>query len=282
MAKPRRTPLSNDRRLVCDVVAIAQKTPFAPVVRTIDVGELHALRKRIRPRISWQVILMRAYAIVAESVPELRQIYVPLPYPHLYEHPESVCLLTIAREHEGRERLFFARFNQPENYSLAYLQEQFENYRRQPVETIKQLRHQVLFAKMPWWVRQIGWKLMTHWMPKGRAKLMGTFGMSLSSFRGTKGVYHLGPCTTILGYDQFCSRGQAHITLTFDHRVLDGKPAVDVLERLRRVLLGRVRREMIEMVGSDEPSLRLRTETAEPTADAETVADAGNEVRKLA
>ena len=252
--KSHRLPLTNDRRLVCDLVAIAQKTPFAPISRTIDVSALQALRKKIRPRLPWQVILMRAYGMVSQQFPVLRQIYVPLPYPHIYQHHESVCLLTVGREYQGVNRLFFARFNQPENHSLASLLEQLEIYRRRPVEEIQQLRHQVRFAKFPWWIRQMGWKLMTHWMPKGRAKLMGTFGMSLSGFRDTKGLYHLGPCTTILGYDQFCPRGNAHITLTFDHRILDGKPAVDVMEALRVTLHGPILDELQRMAADPSPS----------------------------
>ena len=84
MQERRRIPLSNERRLVNDLIAIARNTPFAPLSRTIDVTQLRTLRQKMRPRLPWQIILMRAYALVAKRHPELRQIYVPLPVsPHL-------------------------------------------------------------------------------------------------------------------------------------------------------------------------------------------------------
>lgn len=244
MARGKSVSMTNDRRLVCDVIAIARQMPIAPIERTIELAELVHLKRMARPRISWPVLMMRAYAIVARDNPLLRRVYVGLPRQHYYEHPENVCVLTISREVDGREQLIFARFNQPENYSLAQLQEQFDNYRRLPARQIKHFRHQIRFSKMPWLVRRFGWSLLTRWMPASRAKLMGTFGMSLSGFRNTLGTWHLGPCTTTLGYDQFCIKGNARLTLTFDHRVLDGKPAVDVLESLRAVLQGQMCAEL--------------------------------------
>lgn len=244
MASGKSISMTHDRRLVCDLIEIARRMPIAPIERTVELSALVKLRRLARPRISWQVLMMRAYALVARDNPLLRRHYVALPRQHYYEHPESVCVLTIGREVNGKEQLIFARFNQPENCSLAQLQEQFDNYRSLPHDQIKHFRHQVRFSKMPWIVRRLGWHLLTHWMPASRAKLMGTFGMSLSGFRDTYGTWHLGPCTTTLGYDQFCSKGNARLTLTFDHRVLDGKPAFDVLEALRAVLQGQICEEL--------------------------------------
>jgi hypothetical protein len=240
MARGKTVPMTNDRRLVCDVIDVARKMPIVPVERTMDLSELVRLRRLARPKITWPVIFMRAYAVVARDNPLLRRIYVPLPRQYYYEHPESVCLLTISRKIEGREQLVFARFSQPENCSLAELQARFDDVRRRPLRDLKQMRHQIRFSNMPWLVRKLGWSLMTNWMPASRAKQMGTFGMSPSSIRDTHGTWHLGPCTTILGYEQFINNGLARITLTFDHRVVDGKPAADVLEALRVVLLGQM------------------------------------------
>jgi hypothetical protein len=239
--------------------------PMAPLERTIDVLDVGRLRRRGRPKISWPVIMMRAYGLVARDNPVLRRIYVPLPKQHYYEHPESVCLLTISRQINGHECLLFARFTQPENRSLVQLQQKFDDYRRLPLEQIKQLRHQMRFARMPWFVRKAGWSLMTGWMPRARAKLMGTFGMSLSGLRDTHGSFHLGPCTSILGYDQICSNGSARLTLTFDHRVLDGKPAADVLESLRRVLHTQIRAELQGLVVPPQSSVGNQL-TAPPIA----------------
>jgi len=247
-----RIPLTNDRRLVCDIIDIARKIPTAPVHCEIDVTELKQLRRQTSEAISWQVIMMRAFALLSREMPKLRQLYAPWPRPHIYQHPESVCLLTVAREHQGQERLFFARFCQPENLSLIQLQAQFDHYRKAPINEIRQLKHQLRFARMPWLIRKIGWTLLTHVMPGSRARQMGTFGMSLSGFRQVRGSYHLSPCTSTLGYDQLCRKGKAYVTLTFDHRILDGKPAVDVLGRLADVLKNQVTAEF-RMIATQKP-----------------------------
>ncbi len=256
-------PLPADRRLVCDVIEIARKMPTAPLSCEYDVTEIKRLRRLAPVKLSWQVIMMRAYALASRDIPELRQVYAPLPWPRIYQHSESVCMLTVAREHEGREALFFARFCQPENRSLVQLQESFDHYRRAPLSEIRQLKHQMRFARMPWLIRKLGWTVLTHLMPASRARQMGTFGLSLSSYRNVKGVCHLGPCTTTLGYDQLCRKGKAYATLTFDHRILDGKPAVDVLEHLGNVLKNQVTAEMRMLVkqnpdkGKEREQVRL-------------------------
>jgi hypothetical protein len=82
---------------------------------------------------------------------------------------------------------------------------------------------------------------------------MGTFGMSLSGFNQTFGNCHLGPNTTILGVDPTPRQGIARTLLTFDHRVLDGKPVIDLISQLYRQLLGPIRLEM-EALGNASPA----------------------------
>ncbi len=247
MARGKNIPMTGQRSIVCDLTDIARRAPLVPIQRKIDVSDLRDWRSRVRPRISWQVIMMRAYALTSMQNPVLRQSYVPFPWPHFYQHHESVCLLMVQRQVEGVDRLMFARFARPEYYSLLQLQEIFNELRRRPIDQIRQLQHQVWFARLPWLIRKVAWRLMTDWLPARRATHMGTFGMSLSTLRGTHGTFHLGPCSTILGYDQLCRDGTARITLTFDHRILDGKPAMDALDSFRKHLQTTIRNELRDL-----------------------------------
>ena len=106
----KRIALSNGRKLVSDVIEIANKMPLAAFARQLDLAELNRVRLRTRPRIAWDVVMMRAYGIICRRRPELRQMLVKYPWRHLYQAEEIVCSLTMAREHLGEERLFFARF----------------------------------------------------------------------------------------------------------------------------------------------------------------------------
>ncbi len=204
-------------------------------------------------------MMMKAYGIVAARNPQLRQMYVGCPWPHLYEHGQSVCMLTVAREYRGEERLFFARFSQPNLQSLVQLQEQYEHFRRAPVESIPQFLHQIRFAAAPGFLRRLGWWTMFNLWPQKRATHVGTFGMSLSRFKEATGSFHLGPNTSVLGIDGHPRSGQSRILLTFDHRVLDGKPATDVMEDLKKALQTAITNETkreLRSIGLDPDEIR--------------------------
>ena len=239
--------LSPGRALVSDIVTIANKMPMAPVIRTLDLSELDKLRRQVRPRISWTIIMMKAYANIAKDNPVLRQIFASFPFPYIYEHPHNVCMATITREVENEPVLFFARFNRPEEFDLISLQQKYERLRRTDLSEIKQFRHQTRFAKCPFFIRKILWGILNKAWPSARAKQLGTFGMSLSGFGEAHGYFHLGPSTTVLGYELFPKNGQCRISITFDHRLIDGKPVVDVIENLHKELLGSVKEELARL-----------------------------------
>jgi pyruvate/2-oxoglutarate dehydrogenase complex dihydrolipoamide acyltransferase (E2) component len=86
---------------------------------------------------------------------------------------------------------------------------------------------------------------MSNLWPAKRASHMGTFGMSLSGFDDVAfASYHLGPNSTILGVDVVARGGKSSVLLTFDHRILDGKPVMDILKDLERNLRGPILEEV--------------------------------------
>lgn len=236
MGKGKIRRLRNERRLISDLLWMGQRMPLAGLQRELDLGLLNLYRMKTRPRISWDVLMMRAYGLISKEYPVLRQAYTRLPWPHLYEHDHSVCMLTIAREFRGRERLFFARFANPERFNLRQLQEKYDHYRTAEIESIRQFRHQIRFARVPLPLRRLAWWTLYNAWPRKRASHMGTFGMSLSVYKNALGTQHLGPSTTTLGVDPHPRNGQCRLLLTFDHRVMDGKPACEIFEHLRRKL----------------------------------------------
>ncbi len=241
--------LSNGRRLVDDVIRVAQKTPLASFRRDLDLSELVKLRNQIRPRISWNVLFMKAYAIVSVDNPVLRTAYASLPWPYLYEHDETVCILTVSKEHENENRLLFARITRPEIFTLLELQEKFDYFRRCDLNEVRQFRHQVFFAKFPSWIRRLVWATIFKAFPRRRLKNMGTFGMTLSGYGETKGTGNvLGPATSTLAIDLLPRKGISFFGYTFDHRVLDGKPAMDMIEQLRKALLGPIADELRSII----------------------------------
>lgn len=248
MGKGKRVKLSNGRRLVDEVIRAASKMPMASYLRDFDVSELNELRRKTRPKISWNVIYMKAYSIIAEKNPVLRQSYVGFPWPYAYQHESNVCLLTMSREYEDEDRLLFARFHQPESRSLADLQSQYDHFRKAPVRSIKQFRHQIRFAKAPFFLRRMAWWVMLNLWPRKRASHLGTFGMTLSRYKDAYAPKILGPNPTILGVDVMPKKGIAKFSLTFDHQLIDGVPVVNLIDEVYRTLNGVIADELHTLV----------------------------------
>ena len=75
MKKGRWVQLTENRRLVLDVCAIAKRVPLFPVDRRIELGSVARLRRSARQRVSWTVVFTKALAIVAKEQRQLRQAY---------------------------------------------------------------------------------------------------------------------------------------------------------------------------------------------------------------
>jgi len=175
---------------------------------------------------------------------------VGFPWPHLYQVENTVALITLARDEGSSQRLYFARFHKPDDHTLRQLQDRLDYFLSEPIKDIRQFCHQDRFAKLPGLIRRILWWMLMQGVPSQRATYMGTFGMSISGFNHTYGNCHLGPNTTIVGVDPTPRNGIARLLLTFDHRVLDGKPTIDIMNQLYSTLLGPIRTEMEAMLQS--------------------------------
>jgi len=245
----KRIALSNGRRLVDDVIRMANQTPLAGLSGDFDFSKIAKYRRMSRPKIAWNVLFMKAYAQACREMPELQQAYASFPWGYLYQHDNPICMMTIAREYQGEERLFFARFNSPDHNTLPELQAKYDRFRKAPIESIKQFQHQIKFAKMPSAVRRMTWWILHNVWPEKRATHMGTFGMSFSGHHGVYGNQHLSPSTTTLGVDPMPRRGQSRVVLTFDHRVIDGTPATRVFTLLQSMMNNPIQRELAALAG---------------------------------
>jgi len=239
-----RSGIVRDRRLVIDLCRIAGSLPLYPLERTMHLGELAAIRQAASPQISWPVLFMKAYGLVAAQEPRLRQSYIRWPWPHLLHHRESVAMLAVNRRHGDAERLCWGRFIEPEHRSLVDLQAELERYKTEPVEEI--FRRQVRLSFFPAILRRLAWWLALNTSGSKRGKRVGTFGMSTVAGQGGLNHYHPSCLTTSITYGPLDAAGRMAVTLVFDHRVIDGAPLAAALARLEEVLNGPIARELAD------------------------------------
>ena len=240
----RRLRLSRNRTLVGDVAEFARRMPTFAVDRLASVGELAALRSRTTPRISWTVLFLKAYALVAADCRPLRQAYLCWPWPHLIEHPNSVATVAINRrdEEHDEDRLCWGRFIEPERQSLVELQQALERYQCEPIDEV--FRQQVQQSKLPRLLRRLAWWFNLNLVVAKRTKRLGTFSMSTLAGLGAWNRSHPSILTTSLTFGPLDEQGRMLLTLICDHRVLDGALAARVLADLEAALCGPVAQEL--------------------------------------
>jgi hypothetical protein len=219
--------VSCNRALVLDLVALAAREAHFPVESTFELGDVAASRQQAARRISWTVLFMKAYAMVAATCPTLRQAFCRWPWPRLCESAENVAMVAINREHRGEDRLCWGRFISPEHRSLGELQDELDAYQHEPVDKI--FRRQVRLSKFPGPLRRLALWLNLNFARKRRARRLGTFSMSSLAGQQALNRFHPTLLATSLTFGPLDERGRALVTLVCDHRVLDGALAARAL-----------------------------------------------------
>jgi hypothetical protein len=230
--------LSPCRRFIGDLVHFARKVPAVTVQRRMPLGPLVQARAACQPPPGWAAIFLKAYCLVARKHPELRRTYLPLPWPHIYEHPRSVASVAVERFYHDENGVFFAVLPHVEEKPLAEISDLLRQYKEAPVKRFGTFRRILRVSRLPLPVRRLLWWLTLNLSGRCRARYLGTFGMTVLSGMGATIPFILCPLTTALTYDLFFPDGSLDVRLVFDHRVLDGGTVARALGDLEAVLLG--------------------------------------------
>jgi hypothetical protein len=247
-ARNRYIPLSLARRLVCDLMHFAKPIPTIPLARAIRVPELVAARRAVLPNVSWAAIFVRAYGLLAKEHPHLRQVYVPFPWPRIYEHESSHCSLTVEREWNGEPILLTAKIRRPEESPLIEIDAAIRRFRDDPIESIPEFARLLNYARLPRLLRRLSlWSALSLYAPK-RIKLFGTFMFSSLGNFGVEQVHPIALVTTHLSVGPIDSAGSATARIVYDHRVMDGRDISRAFVDLESILNGPVLAELRAMV----------------------------------
>ena len=229
-------PLSRPRRFIADLMHFARQMPTVTAERRMRLAPLAAARQACPVRPSWCVLFSRAFALVAARRPELRRSYLAFPWPHLYEHPESVAAITVERIWDGEEVPVVTHFTSPESRSLADLDSRLRHFQGCPLREISSLRRTMRSLRLPRSLRRLVlWSALNVHGPS-RARYLGTFGVTSPAVHGAGMLHLLSLVTCTLHYGLLDAEGCLDVRLTFDHRVLDGAPAARALADLESVL----------------------------------------------
>jgi hypothetical protein len=231
----RRIKLSIQRRMVIDFLYFARAVPTVPVQKHMSVGELIAARAACRDRPRWTAIFVKAFALVAEEVPELRRAYVKIPWPHLYEYPTSKASIVIERDYRGEPALCPISVKDPARQPLLAIGELLEHASTVPLENLKEFQRWKRLTQVPRPLRRLLWWVgLNHGRQRGN--FFGTFGVSVYSALNAESLHPLSPLTALLNYGVIDRNGRVTARIMYDHRVMDGATIARALGRMEEIL----------------------------------------------
>jgi hypothetical protein len=238
-----RVPLSPARKMVCELLRHGRRVPTVPVSRELDVAAAVAARDRHPARPSWVAVFMKAYGLIARRHPALRRVYMPYPWPHLYEHPYSECAVLIERDWRGEKVVLGAKVRGPEDTPVAAIDGHLRHFREAPVEEIGAFRQILRLGRLPWPARRFVFWQTLYVSGFKRAKRFGTFMVSSQGGLGAEQEHPIAPVTTYLTFGPIRD-GRVTARLIYDHRVMDGRDVARALVDLEAVVNGEVAGEL--------------------------------------
>ncbi len=249
--RPRRLRLPRSRALSCDVLHYHAKVPTCAHDRLCDLSQVARLRSELPERISWTLLFIKAFGLVARDFPLLRQTYQRWPWPHLYEHPVSVGMLAIQREYRGEPWLFWGRFSQPESQSLIDMQKQLARYLNEPVTAI--FKRQWQLSGFPTPVRRMFWWWTLNLAGAKGPRRTGTFFLTTLAGQGAEIQHPPAFLTSNMTYGPFDEHGRCRVTIAYDHRLTDGLQIAHCLKALEEALNGPIVGELEQLAKNAKP-----------------------------
>jgi hypothetical protein len=252
----RRMSVPRSRRLTIDLLHYRAKVPTCAHDRNCDFRRVAEARERCPVRISWSMIFIKAFGLVARRYPALRQMYLPLPWAHIYQHPTSVAMVATHRDFQGEPWLFWSRFNRPEGRSLPYLQTILERYQTAPAEEVFPWQYQL--SGLPTPVRRLLWSWTFYVGGPARVRRSGTFFLTTIAGQGAEIQHPPAFLTANATYGPIDERGKCRVTIAYDHRLMDGRLVAGVLADLEAALSGPIAVELESISAAQMPSVPLK------------------------
>ena len=246
--QPCRLSLSRSRRLTIDVLHYNRKVPTCAHDRRCDLSRVAELRSRLPVRISWSLLFIKAFALVAAKRRVLRQAFISWPWPHVLEQPHSTGMLATYREHQGEPWVLWSRFSQPETRSLVEMQQSLDRYQSGPVEKV--FSSQWRLSGLPTFLRRLLWWWAFNFEGKRRARRVGTFFLTTLAGKGVEIQDPPAFLTSNLTYGPLDEQGCCRVTISYDHRLMDGAYVADTLIELEAALNGEIARELEEIIAA--------------------------------
>lgn len=234
--------LSPARKLVWDILDAGMKVPLATVERRVNVSDLLDARAVAVPRPTWNSIFTKAYAKVTAVTPELRRLFIRWPWGRLYEHPQNVAVIAVEVDYRGEQVIVANSVNRPEERSLLDLDQRLFDLKKDPTKS-KWFLRSMMASRLPKTLRRLLWATLD-WSGGRRARVLGTFGVTSTAFAGAGIAKIITPVAHVLSYGVIEPNGDVVVSISFDHRIMDGAAPARALVLMEKVMNSEILSEL--------------------------------------
>lgn len=234
--------------MIADLMYFGVRVPIVSVERVMDLGEVIAARNACPSRPPWAAILAKAYALTAREIPDLRRVFLTLPWSRIYEYPDSVAAITLTRMVNGEPAVFARLIRAPDALRIADIAGLIDHAGQAPIEEIREFRRILQIQRLPQSIRRLLWRIGLN-RGRWRGRMFGTFIVTSVAHLGTGALFTPTP-TNMLTVDVFRPDGRVSMHYLLDHRVFDGIAMATALARLEEILKGPILDELRAMAKS--------------------------------
>jgi pyruvate/2-oxoglutarate dehydrogenase complex dihydrolipoamide acyltransferase (E2) component len=239
------TPVARERRHTLHF--LNEIRPFAPVFLDTEIDMTVVKDHRAAgTRYSFVAYVLHVAARVLAQHPEANASIQGRIRPRVAKHSSVTGKLTLDRTLNGNRVVLAALLPDLHQTSLGDIQQQIDHYRDGDPEVMPEFARVRTLQRLRWPLGPLAVRLGARPLRR-REKSYGTFAVTSLGHSPVDGFYSVGGTTITLGVGRVADRpvardGQVVIApvmrlcLTFDHRVIDGAEAADVLAGIKHGL----------------------------------------------
>jgi pyruvate/2-oxoglutarate dehydrogenase complex dihydrolipoamide acyltransferase (E2) component len=227
-----------------DFLHFAMKVPTAGGSAVVDVSDVATARRLCPPLISWTAIFVKAIALTSKKQPELRQYYMPLPWPHIYEHPHCIAGVVVEREWRCEDAVLIGLIGEPEKKSLREIDTRIRFMKRAKVEALGSFRRLIRNTAYPLPFRRLLWRITLFGSGRLRAATCGTFWVNSIRARDVQVTQSFALVALSCFLTPVKPNGGMTLQVFFDHRVIDGVTVKRVVNEIEATLNGPILAEL--------------------------------------
>lgn len=233
------------RRMMADLSWASLRIPRCVMTARLRIPRAQTARAALpAPRPPWTTLFLKGFGLAAEPHPALRRCHATLPWPRMLELDHAIGCVVLEREHEGESALSIARLPRCHAIPLPELAQRLTQAKSAPSAEARSFRQFRRFARLPWPLRRF---LLRLGIATGGPVVLygGTFAISALGERGVTILDSVSVLPIFLSYGPISPEGEVDVTLSFDHRVMDGADGADALRGLEEALEGPVTDELL-------------------------------------